>query len=285
MRLDDQGVIRRIAGVEPLDGTNSNRGFNGDDIPAVDAWLDLPVGTAWDSDGNLYIADQKNVRIRRVSPVNGVISDTTTPEEDRCIIETVTGDGEDRYNGDLLPPLQTSLHAPGGQAAPPTSRITIRDDVLYFADTANNVVRKLDLKDPSAVVEIVAGGGQGLNSLTGVPNPTTASDYAGTSGDGGPATQATLNYPTDVAFDSKGNLYIADTFNSRIRRVDPDGIITTFAGRGRNTADPNALNDGAPPTQGWLDRPYGVAVDSQDNVYIVDTYHHRIRVVRNLDTN
>jgi streptogramin lyase len=275
MRCDlVSGFMTRLAGLESEE-SNGNRCWNGDDNDAVDSCLDLPVCTGFDAAGNLYIADQKNLRIRKVTPVGGEIS-TSATAGDRSPIETIVGtgyvgsDGLGGYNGNGLPGTETHMRAPGGQSAPPSSKMLVRPDgEIYFADSANNMVRRLGT---DGIVYAVAGGGDGLDPVTGVPN-------RGYSGDGGPATDATLYFPTDVAMDSEGNIYIADAFNSAIRKVDTNGIITTFAGRGeRNPSAP--IGDGGPPDQAWLDRPFGVSVDADDNVYITDTYHNRIRIVR-----
>lgn len=275
MRCDLRtGLMHRLAGLESQNA-NGNRCWNGDGMTGIESCLDLPVATAFDSQGYLYISDQKNLRIRRLNPVDGEITSTQS-SGDLSRIETMVGtgfegtDGRGGFNGHGLLGPETHLSAPGGQSAPPSSRILIRDDVLYFCDSENNLVRKLDR---DGRVRLVAGNEADLDTLTGRPR-------AGYDGDGGPATQAHLFFPTDLAFDSLGNLYIADCFNSSIRKVDTNGIITTFAGRGRRNPDPSILGDGGSPAAAWLDRPYGIAIDAHDDVYISDTHHHRIRVVR-----
>jgi DNA-binding beta-propeller fold protein YncE len=149
------------------------------------------------------------------------------------------------------------IYSPVGQAAPPTSRIAMDSrGNLYLADTGNHRIRKID---PNGIITTVAGNG--------------SADF---SGDGGPATAAALRFPTDVDVDSEGNVYIADTFNSCIRKVDTQGIITTFAGKGD---EPGFEGDGGSRLAAKLDRPYGIAFDSKGNFYIADTHNHRIRVI------
>lgn len=267
LRLDpaDSSVVR-VAGIP---GT-ANRTFSGDGGPAVEAGLDLPVSTAFDSEGRLYIADQQNQRIRRVEPVSGELTDShADTNQARSIITTFAGEGTKGYNGDG-PALETWFNAPGGQAASPVWKLTIHGDEIYFADTANNLVRKIT---QGGQVVTVAGGGGDFHPTTNIPIP-------GYSGDGGLATEAELSFPCDVAFDSEGNLYIADFGNDRIRKVDTDGIISTFAGRGSIPPGQSYdLGDGGDPRNAYLWDPYGIAVDAFDNVYIADARHNRIRVV------
>jgi sugar lactone lactonase YvrE len=127
---------------------------------------------------------------------------------------------------------------------------------LYIADTANHRIRKVS---PTGVITTVAGNGT-----------------YGYSGDGGPATAASLNWPSGVALDAAGNLYIADTFNHRIRKVSPTGVITTVAGNGTY----GYSGDGGAATAASFNRPSGVAVDAAGNLYIADPFNHRIRKVR-----
>lgn len=259
--------FRRIAGIA---GNVNNRQFGGDGGPAVDAYVNLPVSSAFDSQGRLYIADQQNQRIRRIEPVAGELTDSDADTlAARSIITTVAGEGTKGYNGDGAA-LDTWFNAPGGQQASPMWKLEVYQDEVYVCDTANNVVRKLTT---DGQVVTVAGGGLGVNSNNNIPR-------SGHTGDGGPTTDATLSYPCDLAFDSEGNMYIADYNNFCIRKVDPDGVITTFAGAGPPPIGTNYdIGDGGDPRQAYLFRPWGVAVDAFDNVYIADTLHHRIRVV------
>ena len=221
------GVITTVAGTgEP--------GFGGDGGPATEANLWFPRGVAVDGSGNLYIADRSNHRVRRVGP-GGVIT-------------TVAGTGEEGYSGDGGPATESSLRFPRGVAVDGSGN-------LYIADSVNHRVRRVD---PGGVITTVAGTGR-----------------YGYSGDGGPATGARLNSPDGVVVDGSGNLYIADSVNHRVRRVDPEGVITTVAG----TGDWGYSGDGGPATEARLFSPRGVAVDGSGNLYIADDFNSGVRKV------
>jgi len=235
-RLDfSTGRIENVAGT-------GLRAFGGDGGPANEANLDLPSSVACDSKGNILISDQANYRIRLVDSAG--------------IIHTICGTSTPGYSGDGGPAALAQLRAPKGQAAPPAGRIAIdARDQIYIADTGNHVIRMIDT---DGIIHTIAGTGQ-----------------PGYSGDGEPATQAQLNTPSDVAVGPDGSVYIADTMNSVIRRVRPDGIIETIAGTGEQGFE----GDGGPATNARLDRPYGVEVAPNGHVYIADTHNHRFRVV------
>jgi uncharacterized protein (TIGR03437 family) len=227
LRLDaTTGVLTLVAG-------NGTSGFSGDNGPATSAQLANPAGLAVDSAGNLYIADFGNHRIREVS--NGVIT-------------TVAGNGTLGFSGDNGPATSAQLDPGSGLAVDSAGS-------LYIAEYDNQRVRKVS----GGVIATVAGNGT-----------------PGFSGDGGPATSAQLLYPSGVAVDSAGNLYIADTFNQRIRKVS-NGVITTVAGDGT----PWFGGDNGPAARAELNLPYAVAVDSAGNLYIADTYNQRIRKIAN----
>jgi len=228
--------------IEDLCGTGG-RSFAGDGGPALNAVLDLPVGVAISPAGQVYIADQANQRIRRVN--------------DDGTITTVVGSGERGYAGDGGPALQARLNNPTGQAANPAGRIDFdAQGNLYIADTGNNVIRRVDTQ---GVITTFAGNGT-----------------AGALGDGGAATGAQLNQPTDVEVGPDGTVYIADTQNSCIRAVDAQGMMRTVAGR---CGQRGYRGDGQSPTEALLDRPYGVETDSSGRLWIADTYNHRVRVM------
>jgi sugar lactone lactonase YvrE len=189
---------------------------------------------AVDAAGNLYVADSWNHRIRKVSS-SGVIT-------------TVAGNGERGFSGDGGPATSGSLNFPCGVALGAAGN-------MYIADYYNNRTREVST---SGTINTVAG--------TGAPQ-----FY----GDGGPATSASLHGPKGVALDGAGNLYIADYFNNRIRKVGLSGIISTVAGNGTQ----GFSGDGGPATSASLSYPAGVAVDAAGNLYIGDTYNHRIRNV------
>ena len=233
--------------VETIAGTGDS-GFRGDGGPAPEASLNLPSSTVFDPAGRMYISDQGNLRIRLVD-LNGIIS-------------TVAGTGREGFSGDGGPATLADLYAPTGDAAQPAGRIAMDSrGNLYIADTFNNRIRMVDA---TGRISTVAGGGS---------IGATAGTY---SGDGGPATQASLSRPSDVAVDAEGNLYIADTGNHCIRKVDTGGIITTLAGR---CGEPGFKGDSDHPRWGKLRSPYGVALDQDENLYIADTFNHRIRLV------
>jgi hypothetical protein len=203
-------------------------------LEATSTPLLRPHGLAYDTAGNYYIADTDQNVIREVSPAG--------------IITTVGGDGEQGYAGDGGPATAAILDSPSGVAVDSNGNI-------YIADTHNNVIR-----------EVVATSGD-IATIAGT-------GVAGYSGDGLTATAATLNYPTAVAVDSNGNVYIADTNNHRIREITGT-TINTVAGDGEQFYS----GDGGLATAAGLDSPNGVAVDSALNIYIGDTHNQRVRMV------
>ncbi|MBC7554864.1 MAG: hypothetical protein H7257_12905, partial [Taibaiella sp.] len=266
------------------------RSFSGDGGQATAAAIANPYGVAVDASGNIYIADLANQRIRKVNtsgvittiagtgsagfsgdggqataaalhdPVfvtvdgrgNVYISDVTNQRIRKVngsgIITTVAGSGTVGFSGD------------GGQAtnaafAYPTGAVTDGIGNLYIADQSNNRIRKVDA---SGVVTTIAGTGS-----------------AGFSGDGGPATAATMNQPYSMAVDGSGNVYIGDRNNSRIRKVTTSGVITTVAGNGGY----GYSGDGGAATAATLNSPEGVVVDGSGNIYITDQYNARVRKV------
>jgi sugar lactone lactonase YvrE len=221
----------------PIVAGTGVQGYSGDNGPATNAMLSQPHGLAIDAVGNVYIADYLNNRIRKV--------------DTHGIITTVAGNGDGNFFGDGGPATNASLSMPGFVTVDPAGN-------LYIADSANNRIRKVDT---NGIITSVAGNGS-----------------QGFSGDGGPATAATLVDPHGVALDSFGNLYIVDSENSRVRKVDTNGIINTVAGNGTWSYS----GDGGPATNASLARPFGAAVDMAGNLYIADHINNRIRKV---DTN
>ncbi len=207
----------------------------GDGGPATSALLYSPSGVAVDSAGNLYIADTDNHRVRKVTP-DGVIT-------------TVAGDGAAGFRADGVPAASARLSGPRAVAVDGAGN-------LYIADRGNDRIRRVT---PAGIISTVAGGG----------------GPRGFGGDGGPATRAQLNLPENVAVDAAGNLYIADTGNHRVRKVSPDGVITTVVGTG--TAGFNSDGGLGPQTQ--LNGPNDVAVDAFGNLYVADRNNHRVRRV------
>ncbi len=227
-KVDTNGIISTIAG-------NGNIGFSGDGGPATDASIYYPQGLAVDSAGNIFIADSWNNRIRKVD-TSGTIT-------------TVAGNGNDGFSGDGGPATDASLDFTHGVAVDSAGNI-------FIADLGNNRIRKVDT---SGTITTVAGNG-----------------FKCFGGDGGPAVDASLNWPSGVAVDNAGNIFIADRHNSRIRKVDTSGIITTLAGNGNFSFN----GDGGPAMNASLYSPYGAAVDSAGNIFIADTWNNRIRKVR-----
>ena len=212
---------------------------SGDGGLATEAQLNIPYGVAVDSSGNLYLSDAGNNRVRKVDAVTRNIT-------------TVAGSGAHGFSGDGNAATLAQLRTPYGLALD-------SDDNLYIADGRNNRIRKVDTSVTPWTITTVAGGGSAL-------------------GDGGAATSAKLNGPRGVAVDGDGNLYIADTSNHRIRKVDTSvtpWTISTVAGTG--TA--GLSGDGGAATAAKLDLPYDVAVDSAGNLYIASIDNHRIRKV------
>ena len=234
------GVISTVAG----NGTN---GFSGDSGPATSAALSSPAGVAFDSAGNLFIADQGNYRVRRVDAATQVI--TTVAGGASC--------GENCYvSGEGGPATSAQLVSPTAVAADSMGNLFIADDPNAL-EKSDNRVRRVDAA--TQVITTVAGNGAG-----------------GYNGDGVPATEAALNDAIDIAVDSGGNLFIADRDNERVRRVDAaTGVITTVAGNGMY----GYSGEGGPATSAGLAGPSGVAIDSAGNLFIADTYSYRVRRV------
>ena len=218
---------------------NGTSGFSGDGGPATDAQLKSPQGVHVDVFGVIYIADTENQRIRKVD-LSGTIS-------------TIAGTGIGGFEGDAGAATAAKLKKPRGVAVDSQRNI-------YIADTDNHCIRKIDT---SGIITTVAGiGGQ-----------------AGYSGNNGPATEAKLDKPIGVFVDNSENIYIADTNNHRIRKVDGSGTITTIAGcGGYNLLFCWYTGSGAPATSTRLQTPCGVYVDTTSGtIYIGDTYGNRIR--------
>ena len=279
-RVSADGVITTFAGLPPF------RGFRGDGGPATNALLFTPIDVAVDGADNVYIADLNNDRIRMVDAqglittiagtgVRGFSGDggpateaqLGTPDgiaidgagnlsiagnsnhrvrvvNSEGIIRTLAGNGVAAFAGDGGPATSASLRFP--------RRLTLdADENLYIADAGNHRVRKVN---PEGVITTVAGDG--------------VSDFGG---DGGPATAAQLSSLTDVAVDGTGEFYIADTANHRVRKVTPEGVISTAVGTS------HLAGDGGPATQALLFSPFNMEPDGAGNIYIADTRNNVVR--------
>ena len=226
-KVNSSGIITTIAG-------NGVAGYSGDGGQATNAELNGCTYVCTDSSHNMYIADFGNNCIRRINPAG--------------IISTFAGNTASGYTGNGGQATASELDFPCAVIADDTGNI-------YVADSYNNVVRKVNT---SGVITVFAG--------TGVAN------YGG---DGGQATLAQLNKPFRIGFDNLWNMYIADSFNSSIRKVNTSGIISTIAGNGLA----GFSGDGGPATAAEMNSPDGMCVDAFGNIFIADTYNNRIRFV------
>ncbi len=233
-KVTPNGTITTVAG-------SGFTGFSGDGGPARSAALDAPQGIAVDAAGALYIADSGNERVRKVAP-DGTIT-------------TVAGNGSFRFSGDGGPATSASLYLSNLVTTIPNGLAVDAAGNLLIADVLGERVRKVS---PNGLITTVAGTG-----------------IRGYSGDGGPATNASLNNPSGLAVAADGTLYIADLTNQRIRKITPDGTISTVAGRGVA----GFSGDGGPATGASINGPLGLALDASGNLYFADQINHRIRRV------
>ncbi len=241
VRKVHNGIITTVAGTGFRAGTGYGD-FTGDAGPATDARLWFPTGVAVDRIGNLYIADNGNNCIRRVD-TTGIIT----------TIAGIGGNGNFGYSGDGAIAVGAKLNHPTRVAVDTFGKI-------YIADAQNSVIRMVDL---SANISTIAG--------TGV---------TGYGGDGALANAAQLNMPNDVAVDLAGNVYIADMYNNRIRKIDGSGNIKTIAGTGIS----GFSGDGGAATNAYLFQPSGIAVDDSGNIYFSDLGNARVRMINPHDT-
>lgn len=232
-KVNTSDSISTIAGMGP-----AFSGFSGDGGPATAAELSDPSGVAFDALGNLYIADLNNSHIRMVNTSG--------------IINTIAGCNFGGYSGDGGPATAAELGEASGIALDALGN-------LYIADASNQCIRKVNT---SGIINTIAG----LGPL----------GY-GYSGDGGPATAAELDVPSNIALDASGNLYIVDNQNSCIRKVNTSGTISTFAGLGPGYS--GFSGDGGQATAAEFNQPTDIALDALGNVYIIDAGNNRMRFV------
>ena len=234
--------IRKIApnGIITTFAGTGTAGFTGDGGPATAARLYEPGAIVMDPAGNLVFVDLANYRIRKITPA-GVIS--TVAGTGRCPV--LSGD-----NG----PATSADSCPGWLALGPDGSVYFTDDgdLRYFGYAR---IRKVA---PSGVITTVAGGGT-----------------VGFTGDGGPATAALFRGISGVGVDSAGNIFISDSANSRIRKVDTSGVVNTYAGTGAN----GATGDGGPAVKAQVSQPCGITFDSEGNMYFADRLNVKIRKI------
>jgi len=232
--------IRRIdhaTGIITTYAGSGTPGFSGDNGPATSAQLDAPYGITLDAAGNLYIADFYNYRIRKVDAATGMIT-------------TVAGDGTHGSGGDKGQATSAEIGEVYGVATDTAGN-------LYIGDDSNFRIRK-------------------VNAATGIITTVAGNGTPGYGGDGGPATSAEFFGLLDLALDQAGNIYISDTENVRVRKVDAaTGIITTIAGNGVQGYG----GDGGPGTSAELDQPEAIASDAAGNVTFADIFNNRVRRV------
>lgn len=232
-------VIRKVNnnGLISTVAGNGTAGNAGAGGPATAAQLAQPTGMTIDNEGNVYIADYNSSVIKKVT-TSGIMT-------------IFAGTGTEGFSGDHGPASQAKLYRP-------TAVAVDKDGNVFISDASNKVIRKVS---KSGIITTVAG----------VPG------RAGYAGDGGPATKALLTQPAGIAVDNSGNIYIADPSNSVIRKVNPAGIMSTFAGNG--TAGYSGDNGPATKAQFQIGSPQGLAVDPAGNVYASDYQNHAIRKI------
>lgn len=278
-KVSPTGIITTIAG--------TTAGYSGDSGPATSAQLSYPSKAVVAPNGDIYIVDSANHRIRKIGADGNIttfagsgqpgfsgdgglaaaaafnsprdvafdqngnvyVADSNNERIRRISqgqITTLAGSGLFGYLGDQGPAVKAAFSVPRGLAMDTLGNV-------YIADSLNNRIRRIGT---DGTITTIAGGSS-----------------AGFSGDGRQAVLAALNQPDAVAVDVGGNIYIADSGNNRIRRIDPQGVITTVAGIGTN----GFSGDGSPAITAQLNDPESVAVDQAGNIYIADTGNHRIR--------
>jgi adhesin/invasin len=264
LRVDmASGLMDRFCG-------NGARNYNGDDRPAATAFVDLPVGLAFDAQGRLCFGDQANMIIRMIDE-NGVIHTIAGTQPVAIVGPNGTSyQPQFGFSGDEGPATQAKLNFERGQVADPSGKICF-DALgnLYIADTQNHAVRMVDT---NGIIHRFAG----LYPAAG-----------GYSGDGGAATAAQLREPRDVAVDADGNVFIADTGNHVVRMVQPDGTISTVVGKFRGAlgaAEPLTpveirAENGVAARDARLAYPFGVEVDATGRLWIADTENNVVRVL------
>jgi len=225
------GVITTVAGT-------GEQGYGGDGGPATEAKFSMPHSIALDHNGGLYVADIGNHRIRRVDLETG-------------IVDTIAGTGEKKLPQDNQPAINKPILGPRA--------LTIVDNIMWIALREGNSVWKLDLS--TGLITHIAGTGK-----------------KGFTGDGGPGLKATFNGPKGIAAGPGGNLFVVDTENDVIRRIDvKNGKVSTVAGAGPQARGYDG--DNKPALKAGMARPHGICVSARGEIYIGDTVNHRVRKV------
>jgi hypothetical protein len=236
------GATTPAHGITTIAGTGV-AGFNGDNQLAVKAELNLPTGVAEDQLGSLYVGDSADNRVRKI------VKPTTNGQD---TITTIAGTGASGFSGDGGPATSAKLSVPSGVA-------TDNSGDVFIADTGNNRVREVVIS--TGFIHTIAGNGQ-----CGSKVPT---------GDGGPATSASLCAPTGVAVDTSGHVYISDTGHNEVRVVSSGGQINSYAGTGKC----GFSGDGGKGSKAQVCVPAGLALDSNRDLFIADTGNSRVREV------
>ncbi len=221
--------------ISTIAGYTTAAGFSGDGGIATSAQLSGPNGVVADAAGNIFIADYYNNRIRKIN-TSGFIS-------------TIAGTSTAGYSGDGGPATAAKINAPAAIIKDASGNI-------YFAEYLNHCIRMID---PSGTISTFAGTG----------------GVSGFSGDGGPATSAKLFDPAGLIMDAAGNMFIADSYNNRIRKVNVTGNISTICG----TGVAGYSGDAGLAALAKIYRPNGVATDASGNVFIADLGNYRVRVI------
>ncbi len=211
---------------------------DGGPLPGNDTVIRFPWEMDFDLEGCLLFPDGENFRMRRYDPTTG-------------LVKTIAGNGDGGYAGDGLPALEASVTNIEAVKVNP-----LTGDIV-FGDRSNNRIRMIEAS--TGLMRTIAGNGAAAHA-----------------GDGGPATQASLNDPFGIAYDSMGNLFIGDSLNHCIRIVTPDGIIDTFAGI---PGEGGYAGDGGKAKKAKLFNPTGVNVDRDDNIILTDYWNHAIRKI------
>jgi len=209
-------------------------GYSGDGGPATQATMDNLYSLTIDTNGDIYIVDRFNAAIRKVVAATGIIT-------------TVAGTGEPGYNGDGGP-------GPQAQMREPNDCFLDGKGGLLIADIQDQRIRRLDLN--TGIITTFAGDGEKRRT-----------------GDGKPATEASLMGPRAVCMDSKGNTYIAEREGNGVRKVDANGVMSTFAG----TGEPGYTGDGGLALTATWGAPKAMRCDNRDNLIVVDTENNAVR--------